>query len=586
MQAAAIAGASDPQREIDGGDRKLHDELAPPTYAGSASYRPSFAEYIFWAEKQRAREAEDRTVVHSAGIATIVHKVREKKGSKDENDTTVTEASVDNESNHIHQDELVGLTDREIQLVNARRVLRQAGWASVFYLITCDILGPFNAPYSIASIGMVPGVLLYILFGIFAFLSGFVIWVLFLKLDSVRYPVKIYGDLGQRVFGTWARHLSSLLQSIQLVLNVGLICLSNGQGLSQIIDGAPGGAHLCFSVAVVIWALVGMVSGQIRTLRGIGSLANMSVWINLLIIFLTMGFVAHSAPNYAAAAASGVKYSGPAKVVAVVSLPVFQQVNGVFNMVFAYGGAMIFPEIISEMRRPRDFIKGMALAQLLIFVAYLMFGVYVYSFQGQYSLALAYQGVTKYSWQTVGNVLALITGIIAATLYGNIGLKVLYVNIVEGLFNGPPLMSRRGHMLWVPIVVVYWGLAFVIGSAIPSVGTLSGLVAAVCIFQFTYTFPPVLLLGYMMKVDAMHADEPFTTPGVAPRQYDTWKNPSRWIRGAFFGDWKRVMYKGLLFLWFIAALATAGLGMWATGTDVREAIQSGSASSFGCASPV
>ena len=29
------------------------------------------------------------------------------------------------------------------------------------------------------------------------------------------------------------------------------------------------------------------------------------------------------------------------------------------NMVFAYGGAMIFPEFMAEMRRPMDFWKGM-----------------------------------------------------------------------------------------------------------------------------------------------------------------------------------------------------------------------------------
>lgn len=92
---------------------------------------------------------------------------------------------------------------------------------------------------------------------------------------------------------------------------------------------------------------------------------------------------------------------------------------------------MIFPEIMAEMRRPRDFIKGMAVAQLLIIVsvcpsrmgpsfleearafqltfvfspffflsfqtAYLLYGIFVYSYQGQYTLALAYQGVSKYS---------------------------------------------------------------------------------------------------------------------------------------------------------------------------------------------
>ncbi|GAA5898422.1 uncharacterized protein JCM6883_001018 [Sporobolomyces salmoneus] len=578
MQAAALAGAADPQLELNESEKQFHDDKSSPRY--DANHNPSFAEYLHWARMQRAHEDQDKTVIHSAGISSLVHTIKgDKKGS---DDGVVTEARIAEEQD----EQLVGLSERDVALVNARRVLRQAGWASVFYLITCDILGPFNAPYSIASIGMAPGIILYLLFGVFAFLGGYALYLVFLRLDSVRYPVKLYGDLGQRVFGTWARYLSSFLQLVQLVLNVGLICLSNGQGLSQIINGAPGGHTLCFSVCVVIWALCGMVTGQIRTLKGIGSLANVSIWINLLIIFLSMGFVAHSPPNYAAAKASGIDYSGPPKVVAVVSLPIFAQVNGVFNMIFAYGGAMIFPEIMAEMRRPRDFIKGMAVAQLLIIVAYLLYGVFVYSFQGQYTLALAYQGVSKYSWQTVGNVLALITGLIAATLYGNIGLKVLYVNLIENLLKGPPLMTKRGHVLWVPMVILFWGAAFVIGSAIPSVGTLSGLVAAACIFQFSYTFPPALLLGLLMKIDAMGLDEPFTTPGVAPRQHDTWRSLSRWRRGAFLGGSKRVVLKSLLFLWFLASLATAGLGLWATGTDLREAISAGAASSFGCASPV
>jgi hypothetical protein len=37
---------------------------------------------------------------------------------------------------------------------------------------------------------------------------------------------------------------------------------------------------------------------------------------------------------------------------------------------------MIFPEMMAEMRRPMDFYKGMACAQILIFVAYMMYGVF------------------------------------------------------------------------------------------------------------------------------------------------------------------------------------------------------------------
>lgn len=139
------------------------------------------------------------------------------------------------------------------------------------------------------------------------------------------------------------------------------------------------------------------------------------------------------------------------------------------NIVYAYGGATIFAQIVAEMRRPMDFLKAFSMAQALIFSVYVFYGLYVYSFQGQFTLPVAFQGVSHYSWQTVGNVLSLISGIIAGGLYGNIGLKILYVNVVEDFFNGPPLLSRNGRFAWTALVVVFWVVGFVIGAAIPYV---------------------------------------------------------------------------------------------------------------------
>ena len=37
----------------------------------------------------------------------------------------------------------------------------------------------------------------------------------------------------------------------------------------------------------------------------------------------------------------------------------------------------------------------------------------------------------------------MITGMIAACLYGNIGLKVAYINVVEDILKGPPLKAKK-----------------------------------------------------------------------------------------------------------------------------------------------
>lgn len=46
---------------------------------------------------------------------------------------------------------------------------------------------------------------------------------------------------------------------------------------------------------------------------------------------------------------------------------------------FSYGGAMIFPEFMAEMRRPRDFWKAAFCAQFFCYALYMTFGIYVYS---------------------------------------------------------------------------------------------------------------------------------------------------------------------------------------------------------------
>ncbi|KAF9352184.1 hypothetical protein BGX26_009949 [Mortierella sp. AD094] len=477
------------------------------------------------------------------------------------------------------------LSPHQTELSNARRALRQAGWAAIFFLITTDILGPFNAPIAIAQLGYVPGISLYTVMGFFAFYCGLILWRLYVHFDSDEYPCKTYSDVCERIFGRAARHICTVLQSLQLIVNVGVICLANGQSLAQIVAGPNNTGSMCFAVAIVVWAILGMVLGQIRSLKNFSYLSYGAVFLNLLLIVTSMGFMAHSPPNYIAAALIGVaKGDGIVHTQLVVSNEVVTKINGMMQMVFAYGGAMIFPELMAEMRRPMDFWKGMACAQTLIFVVYLMYGVFVYALQGQYTLPLAYQGVSQYSFQTFGNILALITGIIAGALYGNIGIKVAYINIVEDWLKGPSLMSRKGHIIWVGMVVSYWGLAYIVGSAIPQVENISSLIAAICILQFSYTFPPILRFAYDVLTDAMSEDAVFVPGHGTSGRIDTWNDRSRWMRGLFTG---RVWFKAFNLILFIGFSVWAVLGMWGSGVSIQQAFQtSGAATSFGCTAPV
>nr|GAT43606.1 predicted protein [Mycena chlorophos] len=536
-----------------------------------------FETYLYYAALQRHEEDPKPP----KGISKLFYDLSSHKGSNVNIDI----------GPHIERERAIPLEEREA----AARALRLASWSSVFFLITTDILGPFNAPYAISQTGWVPGIILYFFMGAIAAYTGLILWRLYIRLDSNRYPIRSYGDIMHRIYGTTARRIANVMQSIQLIIVVGIICLANGQSVSQIAKG-----HICFSLAIIIWAIFGCVIGQIRTLRNYGWLANVAVWINLLIIFTAMGFVSHSPPNFSAAQSSLGVSPGPVVTEKFAKVPLFDQVNGIMNMlvkilpflsfvhpqfrVYAYGGAMIFPEMLAEMRRPMDFWKGMVMAQMLIFSAYLLFGAFVYSQQGQFSLPLAYQGVSKYAWQTIGNALSLITGIIAAGLYGNIGIKVVYHNIIVDWFHGPPLMSMKGRIIWSFLVLIYWSLAFVLGSAIPQVNTINGLVGAAGIMQFTYTFPPMLRFGYDVITDAMAGDGTYDPLTNQPYRVDTWRDWSRWKRGLFSGRW---YFKLLNFGMTLAAIAMAALGLWAAGEAAKQTFAfQGAATSFGCTAPV
>lgn len=396
-------------------------------------------------------------------------------------------------------------------------------------------------------------------------------------MDSDKYPLKTYGDIAFRIYGTVCRHSVNILQSVQLLFNVGIIVISNGQSLSQIAN-----FNTCFIVLCIVWAFAGMILGQIRTLQNLGWLANAAIWMNLFVIFFTMGIVAHSPPNIDAAVASNQVQPGPVITTAGpgIGIDFTGQVVGLMQAVYSYGGAMLFVEFMSEMRRPWDFWKGMLCAQTFIFFFYLMFGLFIYSYQGQFSINPAYQGISSYAWQTVANAIGLVSGLIAALLYGNIGIKVIYNNVLIDFFNFPSLISKKGKLLWCVVVPTYWAVAFIISAAIPQVGNLGGLIAAVCILQFSYTFPPFFMIGYNVKKDALLEGEGFNPETGVVTRHDS--GMGRWMRGYK----KQLVYNTFLVVFFLGSAATAVLGTYSAAIQIKAAYAAGSPPSFSCRSPL
>jgi len=404
---------------------------------------------------------------------------------------------------------------------------------------------------------------------------------MFLQLDSDRYPMKGYGDIAFRVYGPWFRHICNFVQSFQFFLNVALITLTSGQSISQLSKG-----NLCFIVCIFVCTVFGCLVGQIRTLQRFGWLASWAVFLNLFIIFATMGVMAHSSPNYQLYAASHpdfdinhpdpIQVSGPAPP----GLSIVDNVNGLMNAVFSWGGATLFVELMAEMRRPMDFWKGLTCANLLIYLCYMVYGIFVYCMQGQYAYNVSYQGISPYAWQTVCNIIGLITGLIAAVLYGNIGIKVLYNNLGRDLLHFPILESKRGKFIFMVFVPVYWLTAWVVVQSIPQMNSWIVIVGAGCILQFSYTFPPFLMLGFKMQRDSVLPEETYDPASGQVQRVDG--GVKRWIRG-----FKKELWWNLFdLMYYLGACCTCILGLYAGFKGMIETYEDNpSLTAWRCQSP-
>lgn len=479
--------------------------------------------------------------------------------------------------------------------LDTQRLLRIAKAYSVFFLITTDILGPSNAPNAVSQMGYVPGVILYVLFGLAAAFGGWLLNQCFCKVDSNNYPVRTYSDLAARIVAPWFRYPFGLLQFIQLILNCGLLLLSTAQSVSQMLVVNRGRDDFCFTVDILVWALLCMIVGQIRSLGKFAHIANTAVWMNIAICIITMVGVAIGGPYYGIFKqyGKGLPYFHPGTFnpmpverYAISPGSTANRIAGMNNMVFAWGGATVFCEVMAEMRRPMDFWKGMLCAQSLILVVYLFYGLFVYSYNGQFSYVTANQGIGSIALQNAGNVLSIVSGLIAMVMYGNVAIKVIYQGFLVADFGFPSLTSRKGIISWGVFVVIYWAVAYILGTAIPSISSLVQIIGSFCILNFSYTFPFLFGLCLLVRQDAASADE-FDPKSLSVKKADSYlHNWSRWKRALTQGGTLRIFIKLSLFLLFLASLATCGLCSYSAISGAIQDYRTNTAQPFTCNSPV
>lgn len=544
----------------------------------------TFEEYTFWAKIEREMEEEEHRryllAMKEAGPLGKLKAYFSNTASYEEPGAVVTPPTmVEGETKKGETVSASGsdsaLTpispthDMDAEWRRAARALRTAGWGTIFYLITTDILGWSQTPYVFASAGYGLAVGIFVLLGIAAAFSGLMIWKTYMSLDSSRFPMLSFGDPFFRLFGPKTRNFINITQALQMFCSVAVVLMGNSQILSQLAK-----AKVCYIAIVIINMVIGMASGWLRALKHVGWLCNCAVWINIVSFIIICVAAAREGPDPTIALQTTLlKTFDPVKTFAGTPPAQYQQqttdqfaaqFNGIDTIVYAYSGALLFVAFLSEMRRPMDFWKGCLMAQTFICVVYVFFGAFVYHYYGQYSITNITQVVSPYGLQLVSNILALITGFLAIFLYFHIGMKTVYLEVGQQLFNLPPITERKGYILWLVLGPVYWIIALVLAVSVPNFTSITNLIGGLLSLNFTYSIPAIMYSAFAIQSAAALPGEGFDPyTGVTIRLDDGWKRYVRGLRNSWY-------YSVPAILFAMGGLASSGMGSWSAIQSLKE----------------
>jgi len=161
-------------------------------------------------------------------------------------------------------------------------------------------------------------------------------------------------------------------------------------------------------------------------------------------------------------------------------------------------------------------------------------------------------------------------------------MKTVYLEVFQEVLHFPAITTKKGKWMWFALGPIYWILAFLFAAAVPNLSGLVNVIGGLFGLNFTYTFPGLLFVGYMIQRGAELPGEGFDPATGTTVRHD--RGLKRWIRGFM----KNFLLNTFTSLYFIGGLVCSGMGTWAGIEGLISIFGPGGtvATSFGCASPV
>ncbi|EXJ92563.1 hypothetical protein A1O3_01115 [Capronia epimyces CBS 606.96] len=346
----------------------------------------------------------------------------------------------------------------------------QAGMVMVAETISLGIL---SLPGAMATLGVVPGLILLVSLGAMASYSGYVIG----QFKQCYPQVHSMGCAGEVLFGRWGGEILGWGQFLFYVFIMGSHILTFSIMMNAITEHGS-----CTIVWMVIGTILSLVFTLPRTLKNLSYYSVVSFISIIGAVVITMIGVSITKP--------GMRLVDGHEVLTVRLWPrdnlSFQDgFLAVANMVFAYAGHVAFFTFISELRNPRDFPKALAFLQCSDISMYIITAIVVYYYAGDEVASPALDSASHVV-RKVAYGIAIPTIVIAGVVNGHVGVKYVYVRLLRD--NSEDLMHQKtwkSYGIWVGLCTVSWLGAWIIAEAVPVFNNLLGLTSALFASWFT-----------------------------------------------------------------------------------------------------
>ncbi|RTE80881.1 hypothetical protein BHE90_004580 [Fusarium euwallaceae] len=389
-------------------------------------------------------------------------------------------------------------------------------WQGGIVLIAETVsLGILSLPSVLATVGLVPGIVLILFMGCLSTYSGLV-----LAEFRKQYPfVQNFGDavevIGKSIgMGRVFQEFFGWAQVTFQVFVMGSHLLTWTICLNTLTSS---------STCTIVWAVVGLavfwVLNLPRTLKYTSYMSIASCLSITTAVLITVGDVAAERPI------------GSGSFHVARELGFTGAFLAVTNIAIAFSSHSCFFSVISEFKKPEDWPKALAFLQIVDTTLYLLAAIVIYVFVGPDvpSPALSAAGSSTMRKAIWG--IAIPTIVIAGVIYGHVASSYIF----SRLFRNTKHMVRRtklSNFAWFGITFSTWAISMVIAESIPVFNSLLGLICALFASWFSYGLPGIFWL---------------------------WMHYGNW-----FKDWKQTCRFVSNMLLFLTGLLICAVGLWAS----------------------